>query len=94
MKKRKSIRFNPEENNIVTLLYNVDDGEKIGKTGFLRDESYTGCCVIFRKPFPLKKGENVQINIGKIQNIVAEIKWIKDIDEILVKVGLSIRPPN
>ncbi len=89
---RKSLRFDPDKNCLVTIMHGIVNNEKIDKVGLVRDESYSGCCAIFRGPFPLKEGEKFKMAVGEITDLVGEIRWIKKYDNVFVTVGIFIEP--
>ncbi|MBN1898920.1 MAG: PilZ domain-containing protein [Spirochaetes bacterium] len=85
MERRKNVRFKPDSHFVV-----LSSGKKNKVEGFIRDESYHGCAAVFRKPFPFKKGSKVKASVGKLQNLNGEIKWVKNMDDVLVKVGIYL----
>ena len=90
--KKRSFRFDPDENSLVTITNKVGDDSDVTKVGLIRDESYIGCCAVFRKPFPLDIGDRFKLNLGNITNLTGEIVWVKEYDEVLFKVGMFIEP--
>ncbi len=90
MEKRKYIRFNPDENSLIELLFKDEDGNVKKAVGLISDESYHGCGAVFRKKFPFKRGDMINATVGKIINIEAEIIWIQKMDDIFIKVGIYL----
>ena len=88
MKKRQNIRFPPPGDPIVRLASIEVEEESLNAVGLLKDESYHGCSAVFREPFPFKVGQTVRIDLEKIKNLEGEIKWIDQLDEDLLKVGI------
>lgn len=90
MEKRKFIRFDPETNSLVILTSKNKKHKNMLVVGLLRDESGHGCGAIFRKPFPFRKNDLVQATVGKLMDLDGRIMWVKDFDEVLVKVGVFL----
>ena len=88
--RRKSIRFDPDLNATITLQGRVGSGEKAERIGLIRDESGKGCAGVFRKPFPFKVGQRIKAHVGKLEDMVAEIMWTEDLDDMLIKVGMYL----
>ena len=88
--RRKSIRFDPDLNTTMTLEGRVESGGKAEIIGLVRDESGKGCAGVFRKPFPFEIGQRVKAHVGKLEDMVAEIMWTEDLDDMLVKVGMYL----
>jgi len=86
MKKRK-IRFAPDTYNGVILS---DANRQITIQGIIRDESYDGCCGVFRKPFPFKEGQLISACIGRCPETSGVVKWIRDFDGVFIKAGISL----
>lgn len=88
--KRKHVRFDPDENSLIELFKRDQQGKMIKAVGLVRDESHNGCGAIFRKKFPFKEGEVIYANVGKLTELKAEIIWIKQMDTVLIKVGIFL----
>lgn len=98
---RKGIRLSPTADDGIIKLRAENSENGPFKTGLIRDESFhesdiDGCGAVFRKPISFNKGENVRITLmysqTTLENLKAHIRWIRDLDEILVKVGMYILP--
>ena len=88
--RRKSIRFDPDLNATMILEGRTGSGEKVERIGLVRDESGKGCAGVFRAPFPFTIGQKVKAHVGKLEDMVAEIMWTEDLDDMLVKVGMYL----
>ena len=88
----RSFRFDPDVNSLVTITNKIGEDALINKVGLVRDESYLGCCAVFRMPFPLDIGDRFKLNLGNLVNLTGEIKWVKKYDEVLLRVGMFIEP--
>lgn len=58
--------------------------------GLLLNESWHGCCAVFKKPFPFKPDKEFLANVSSLHDMNADIKWMADIDDSLVKIGFSL----
>ena len=92
--KKRSFRFDPDENSLVTITDKIgdDSDSNVTKVGLVRDESYVGCCAVFRKPSPLDIGDRFKLDLGNITNLTGEIIWLREYDDVLLKVGMFIEP--
>ena len=89
MIKRKSFRFDPEENTLIKIKYTENKQIK-EKLGLVCDESYDGCSCIFRRPFPFNIGDELKIAIGNVHGVKGKLIWTKDYDNVTVKVGFYV----
>lgn len=85
MIKRKHIRFNADENTFVAVK--VEDHNPIG--GLAITEAKGGCSAVFILTDKFKAKDNCYIKVGKMDPIAAEVRWIKELDGDLVKVGFQ-----
>ncbi|MGD9202425.1 MAG: hypothetical protein PVI26_12735 [Chitinispirillia bacterium] len=89
MIKRKSFRFDPEENTLIKIKYTRNKKRK-EKLGLVCDESFEGCSCIFRRPFPFDIGDEVKVVIGNVRGVKGKLIWTKDYDNVTVKAGFFI----
>ena len=90
MERRKHERANSTQNAIIELNINGKSKKNKVIVGLLLNESWHGCCAVFKKPFTLKRGHPVKANVSSLHDMNADIKWIVDVDESLVKIGFSL----
>lgn len=84
--RREYFRYNPDDNALAEIRR--DDHDDV--VGLVRDESYTGCAAVYQKTaFDLDEGESVVLKVGHDTAREAEVKWIEDLDEQLLKVGFE-----
>lgn len=83
--KRKFIRFEPDENTYVL----VDIQDEAIHSGLALSESQGGCCGVFKSNSLYKTGEMVYIKVGKMDPISAEIRWVKELDNDVMKLGFE-----
>ncbi len=84
--RERRIRFSPQEECFITL-----SSDECCAKGLLRDESFNGCCVIFNKIFPFQEGDDVDVCMGELGKYEGKIAWVKEFDDVLVKVGVMLQ---
>jgi hypothetical protein len=85
----RRLRYTPDEHYLI-IEYLNNKKHKRRLIGLVRDESYNGCCALFRQPFPFKTGDNLVFKLGRAPELHGEIKWVEPFDEVFVKVGINI----
>lgn len=88
---RKYLRSLAEKNSLLLLAEIKKNKKDRLLVGLLHDESFHGCCGIFRKPFPMKKNDIVIVTIGKLFDLEGKIVWIKDFNGSFSKVGIYLK---
>lgn len=93
--KRRYLRFEPDEIEIAQLQFVEAEPDdfffKPEAAGLVIDESYEGCAlavVANTLPEGLAKGTHCQIKINKLGPMRAELRWIKELDEEVWKIGV------
>ncbi len=88
---RKSLRFPPDKSPLAW----VDPYAHASREGFkprlpvlLVDEARDGCGVVSLYHDNLMEGAVIWIQIAALAPMRAEIRWIKDLDESALKLGL------
>ncbi len=86
--RRKKIRYAPDEE--VHALLRRDEGGP-AQVGLIFDESYTGCSlvVVLLEKDSFKSGDTVTVKVGKLHEMPAEVKWVKRLEDRVVRLGLS-----
>ena len=88
--KRKNIRYVSEVNELVGMMRGQDESDfREEIVGILVDESFKGCSVVIHCSHQLAAGEKMIVRAGKLSPLPAEVRWSKDIDEKVCKVGLE-----
>ena len=77
---RKHIRFNPDLGDVAWI-----DGQV---PGLIVNESYTGCSLIVLNTLKVEKGDQVQVQVGKLNAMKAEVRWVKKVDRDIIRIGL------
>jgi hypothetical protein len=89
--KRKYMRYPTEPNELVTIYYLNEKGEKTGqRVGLGENESFNGCCVVFVGDINLKEGQEVLCELGMLPKLKAKVAWVKRLDSQVTKVGFSM----
>lgn len=88
--KRKNIRYPSDRNSLIELIRIGQKGETDMMIGLLINESWHGCCAVFKKPFPFTSNDDLIAHVGSLSNIKADIKWIMEIDDTLIKIGFYL----
>ena len=86
----RSFRYIPLEDYILEIKNNK--GEK--QLGLIRDESFSGCCAIFRKPLNIKKGEKFFFRSGDSVFLKGKLIWQQELDKVMIKIGIQIADNN
>lgn len=89
--KRRNIRFAPEDSTIALIEvapFPTSKAFKPSVTGLVFSESHGGCGVVVVGAEDLKAGSMCKIQVGKLAPMKAEIRWRKDLDDSLAKLGL------
>ncbi len=88
--KRRSIRFPPEFGTFVQIDLR-SDGTEFNPTiaGMVLNESAKGCGAVVVKTLKLQEGQKVKAAVGKLSPLLAEIKWVQELDSQVLKIGLQ-----
>jgi len=88
---RRKLRFPPDSGTIAW----IDPVERPGPDGFMPripalviDESRDGCGVTILYHPLVTEGARLMIQVGELLPVPCEVRWIKDLDEDVLKVGL------
>lgn len=100
--RRRYIRFDPEELEIALLSEQLEEFAgcdlqsfdfRPTSVGLIMEESFGGCSLVFldkaRDPKPLKSGSQVILKVGKLDPILAEIRWRQEVAPQVVQVGFK-----
>ena len=88
---RAKLRFAPDPGAYATIDLN-DDAEadfEPQHVALIYNESYHGCGVIVLKCKALKMGAYCRVQVGKLPPMLAEVKWRKELDREVARVGLQ-----
>ncbi len=82
---RKHIRFQPDSDTFVALK--LEDNSLY--TGLCVSESQGGCAGVFINHESFVAGKMCLIKVGKLDAVAAEIRWVKELDSDIIKVGFQ-----
>jgi hypothetical protein len=86
---RKHTRFLPEPGTyaLIDTRENPESFEpKI--TALVYNESYSGCAVVVHSTKKLQMGEICWVQISTLKALKAEVRWRKELDNGIARVGL------
>lgn len=83
--KRKHLRFNADNNTFTAVK--LDEETIYG--GLAITESQGGCSSIFLNKPGFSEGKKCYLKVGQLNSIYAEIRWIKELDAEVIKVGFQ-----
>lgn len=91
MEERRSHKRTLSAQDSVMEIFSLkENSDEIDIVGLVLNESWHGCCAVFKKPFPYKKSKELIANVGNLHQMKAEIKWLEDIDDNLIKIGFAL----
>ena len=87
-KERSKIRFQAES---LSAPFDLDiRSEFQGKyQSIVINESFTGACLVARNEGLIKTDQEVKVKVGKMDEIIALVVWVKEIDEDIIKFGIE-----
>lgn len=85
--KRKHIRFKPDENTLLRANFKTGSGKQF--IGLVFNEAYSGCGAAMLPSEEIKNGVECVIKCGEMGLMDAKVRWIKIVDEDLIKVGFE-----
>jgi len=92
MNRRKHIRFNGDDNQLVNITFSSEMG-KVEIPALLVNESFSGCSLVITSITSFNKGETVSLIVGKMEIKAAHICWVKELDEHILKLGIEYDDP-
>lgn len=90
IRKRRYYRFAPAKNTLAGISFQDDPKEFVPEiVGLVYEEAYKGCGVICIKDARLILGAKCIVECGELAPTLSVIRWIKDLDEHSIKVGVE-----
>jgi hypothetical protein len=87
---RKHIRFLPEPGTCALIDTRPDPEVFEPKlTSLVYNESYSGCAVVIHSTKKLQPGDICWVQISTLRPLRAEVRWRKELDSGIARVGLS-----
>lgn len=89
-KKRKHVRYKPDQMNTAKVQMAAETSSfQPELSALIYEEAYGGCCLVFVSPKTPNMRDRWRVQAGNLHPMMAEIVWIKKLDEALWKVGLK-----
>ena len=89
-KKRRHTRYRPDRLTTAQVQLDAVTSSFVSEaTGLVFEESYGGCCVIIIHNRPISLQDRWRVQVGSLHPMVAEVVWVKRLDEFVYKVGLK-----
>ncbi|MGK5084321.1 hypothetical protein WDW37_13575 [Bdellovibrionota bacterium FG-1] len=86
---RKFIRHVPDEGDFALIDLNPNNDDfKPTIPALIINEAYKGCGLLVHPHSKLAIGTHVRAQVGKLAPVLSEIRWRKDIDSEVCKIGL------
>jgi hypothetical protein len=92
-KKRRHTRFKPDATSMTLVEFNPSENEfRADSSALTLEESFSGCCIILALKIS-NITENIwRVRVGDFAPLLAEVVWVKNLDENIYKVGLKYLP--
>jgi len=87
--KRKSTRFSPEPGTMARVTFGKETKSKREFPALVVSESYGGCALVLANTPPLGLGNRLEIQVGTLAPLVAEVRWVIALDEHIYKAGFA-----
>ncbi len=86
---RKGLRFSAEQGTLVHIdLKPETDRFNPAIVGLAVDEAGKGCGAVVLKDPSIREGAECRIQVGRLPPQKAQIKWVREIDEQVMKIGV------
>ena len=82
---RRKVRFKPDLNTLAVV--SLSPRRITNFVGLVIDESIMGCRVAFLESVPFNEGDEIEIAVGRIAPLKAEVKWRKNVSLSLCEIG-------
>jgi hypothetical protein len=86
---RSLLRFAPDPGTFAAIDMSLDLDVKFAPQHFalVFSESFSGCGLIVYNNRGIKEGSQFRIQVGQLTPMLAEVKWRKDLDKEVARVG-------
>mgnify|MGYP000904760218 FL=1 len=88
---RRAIRFKPDPGDYALVdMLNIENASDFRPTllGLILEESAKGCGIVVLSNMVLKVGTFCRVKVGRGPALKAEVRWRKDLDEEVMRLGL------
>lgn len=87
--RRKNFRFKPDPLDVVYIgCYDENERFIPQQVGLIAEESYSGCGIVSVAEKPFEVGQHLVIAVGKQLPQWAEVRWCRQVENDLLRVGL------
>lgn len=87
--KKRSIRFAPDPGTLAAVGFNEGTAKAFTLFGLVLNESSSGCALVVMSDVKLKKDMECRCIVGHLPNTPASIRWVKELEKGLMKIGLE-----
>ena len=86
---RKHMRYRSDPSTVTFLATKLTKGKfSAEQLALVQNESFKGCCLVIQANKGLSVGNNVWIQLGELEPMECEIRWIEMLTSDVYKVGL------
>ncbi len=88
---RRALRFPPDEGAVAWIdpsVHEDKDDFKPTVAALVTDEALNGCGLITLVHDWLREGTECMVMVGNLAPLRAEIRWVKDLDDSVLKIGV------
>jgi hypothetical protein len=91
---KKEIRFSPDGDEVAFISFNLNTFQK-DLPALILNESLQGVCLVVSKvmiptDFKMELGSKFMVKIGAMDPMASEVKWVKSLDESVLKIGILL----
>ena len=88
------LRYAPDNDEIAFISFNVDEFKK-DLSALILNESRQGACFVVNKALipknkPIITGQVFLAQIGPLNPLLAQVRWVTEIDANLLKIGIEL----
>ncbi len=85
---RKSVRFTPDPGLVAQICFSPKTKTfKAEYSALILSESYRGCSLLIALAPDIAVADRLQIKVGELGPLLAEARWVIQLDEHIQKVG-------
>jgi len=88
---RKALRFPPDEGTLAWIDPDYHEDKQLFKPqipALVIDEALDGCGLVVLYHERLSEHAKCMIRVGNLDPLAAQVRWIKDLDEEVLKIGV------
>ncbi len=89
-KKRKHVRYRPDKITTAKVQLEAVTSSFVAEaTALVYEEAYGGCCLVLLSERAIANHDRWRIQVGSLHPMVAEVVWVKRLDDGIYKVGMK-----